>query len=60
MDNNELKIDDTSYCYVCGAKEKRNGCSLHCWDIEYECGCIIFGAISDSEIYLNCECPNFK
>ena len=53
-----LHIADVSCCYVCGAKEKRSGNSLHCWDIEYECGCSIWGAISDKNIYLNERCPN--
>ena len=52
-----LDIIDTNICYICGAKEKRNGNSFHCWDIEYECGCRILGAISDNDIYLDTPCP---
>ncbi len=54
----EINVEDTTNCYVCGSKEKRNGCSLHVWDIEYECGCIIIGAISNKDIYVHVECPN--
>lgn len=56
----ELFIEDTTNCYVCGSPEKRNGCSLHVWDIEYECGCTIIGAIGGKEIYLENKCPNKK
>lgn len=52
-----LDITDMTCCYVCGAKEKRYGNSLHCWDIEYDCGCKIWGAISEKEIYLSVPCP---
>lgn len=54
----QLDIADVSFCYICGAKEKRSGNSLHCWDIEYLCGCKICGAISDDVIYLDVVCPN--
>jgi len=54
----QLNIPDVSCCYICGAKEKRSGNSLHCWDIEYECGCRIWGGISDDGIYLDMACPN--
>ena len=56
----ELKIDNTDSCYICGSPEKRYGNSLHCWDIEYTCGCTIIGAISDDGIYLHKPCPNAK
>ena len=56
----ELNISDLSQCYICGAKEKRHGNSLHCWDIEYECGCKIWGSISDKVICLDIPCPNNK
>lgn len=36
--NKELNIEDTTCCYVCGSKEKRNGCSLHIWDISVDVG----------------------
>ena len=56
----EIVIEDASKCYICGAVEKHSGNSLHCWDIEYECGCKIWGAISEKEIYLEKPCPNEK
>jgi len=68
MKNDNLKneqqcaIHDISCCFVCGAKIKREGNSHHVWDIEYECGCKIWGAI-DTETHgdsigLNVKCPN--
>lgn len=39
------EIKDKSTCYFCGSKIKREGSSLHVWDIEYECGSRMFGAI---------------
>lgn len=56
----ELFIEDTTICPFCGSTQKRDGCSLHVWDIEYECGCVIVGAISDKGIALYKECPNRK
>ena len=60
MENEELKLENTDNCYICGSPEKRSGDSLHCWDIEYECGCRIWGAISSPGIYLSVPCPNTK
>ena len=57
-ESKQLNIHDVSCCYICGAKEKRSGDSLHCWDIEYDCGCRIWGASGDDGIYLAKECPN--
>ena len=56
--NKELDIIDVEFCYNCKSKQKRSGNSLHCWDIEYECGCKIWGAIDDKRILLDKECPN--
>ena len=56
----ELNIEDISKCYICGSPQKRDGCSLHCWDIEYKCGCQVWGALGIDGIYLMNECPNEK
>lgn len=46
-------------CPVCNSNEKRIGNSLHCWDVEYECGCKIWGALSSDGLYeIDVECPN--
>lgn len=52
---------DLTYCPYCGADELRSGNSLHCWDIEYKCGCKIWGAISVKGHYeVDKECVNKK
>lgn len=56
----KLDIVDVEKCYNCGAKQKKDGYSLHCWDIKYKCGCVITGSISDKDIYLEKECPKNK
>lgn len=56
----ELKIEDASSCYVCGSPEKNFLTSLHVWEIEYECGCKITGAMGYPEIYLDKKCPENK
>lgn len=38
-------IGNTKNCHFCGSAIKREGSSLHAWDIEYDCGLRIFGAI---------------
>ena len=58
MGNKQIEIDDATKCYVCGAKEKVSGNSLHCWDVEYDCGCKIWGPIGDEAIFLDVECTN--
>jgi hypothetical protein len=61
-ESKQLNIHDVSCCFVCGAKIKREGNSLHVWDIEYECGCKIWGAIDTKthgdSIEVNVKCPN--
>jgi len=56
-----IEIFDRTKCYVCDSKVKRQGSSLHVWDIEYECGCRIFGAIDTDThgngIEVGKECP---
>jgi len=52
-----LEIENTDICYVCGAPKIHLGVSMHCWDIEYECGCQIFGPIDSNAITLGTECP---
>ena len=56
-----MKIEDTSKCYSCGSSIKRQGSSLHAWDIEYECGARIFGAIDTNhhgeEVAIDPKCP---
>lgn len=54
----EIKVSDVTNCYVCGAKQVRDGYSLHCWDIEYACGCKIWGALGVDSIWLSKKCPN--
>jgi len=58
LENESKHLTILSHCYICGAKEKRRGNSFHCWDIEYECGCKIYGAIIDNIIHLDTVCPN--
>lgn len=68
MENDNLKhekqcaIHDVSCCFVCGAKIKKEGSSLHVWNIEYECGCKIWGAIDvkthGDSIEIDVRCPN--
>jgi len=55
-----LNIKDTDTCYICGAKQIGGGNSLHCWDVQYECGCGITGAITDGDIFLEKECKSKK
>ena len=64
IDNTDKKlhISDVSCCYKCGSKIKREGNSLHVWDIEYECGCRIWGALDTAthgdRIEIDVECNN--
>lgn len=52
----------TDFCYKCGSKIKSRGNSTHIWEIEYECGCKIWGAIDTKshgkEIYIENDCKN--
>jgi hypothetical protein len=56
-----MEIFDRTKCFVCDSGVKRKGSSLHAWDIEYDCGCRIFGAIDTdtrgNEIEVGKECP---
>ena len=52
------KITDYEHCYICGSLEKRSGNSLHVWDIEYQCGCRLVGALGDPTDYVDIPCPN--
>jgi hypothetical protein len=45
-------------CAICGSKIKHEGYSLHVWDIEYECGCKIWGAIDTKTHSNNIEIIN--
>ena len=56
--NKELNISDLTCCHFCSSKQKRTGNSLHCWTVEYVCGCVVWGSISDDGIYLDVECGN--
>jgi hypothetical protein len=64
---NEIVLEslvDTTKCPHCGSLIKDEGNSLHCWHIEYECGCKIWGVI-DTETHgdgavLETECSNIK
>lgn len=50
----ELKIEDTTTCYVCGSSV------LNAWSISYTCGCKILGANGDNSIYLDKHCKYYK
>ena len=50
------KIDDVNHCPYCKAEIISQGNSLHCWDIKYECGCQIMGAIGNDDVYVSAEC----
>jgi len=58
MSTDKDNKNNISCCYNCGAKIKREGNSLHAWDIEYECGCKIWGAIDNDGIDIEVDCPN--
>ena len=55
---------DKDTCSFCGAKIKDTNNSLHIWEIEYECGYSISGAIDTEthgdKIYVDVKCPNEK
>lgn len=53
----KVEVFDKTICSVCGSKLKREGCSLHAWDVEYECGHHMYGAIDSDETFVNKECP---
>lgn len=55
---------DYSKCKFCGAEIKKQSDSLHVWEIEYECGYNIYGAI-DTETHgdgvtINKKCGNLN
>jgi hypothetical protein len=52
--------NDLTFCPICKAKQIRDGSSLHGWDIEYECGCVLMGAIGDADIYIDKPCLAIK
>lgn len=52
----QLQINNVDKCYNCGSSIIEEGNSLHCWDIKYECGCILIGLISNDKIYIQKEC----
>jgi len=56
----QIEVKDIHECYVCGSKEKTISDSLHCWVVEYECGCKVLGAYDDESVYLYEECKNIK
>lgn len=56
----EIKIEDTTTCYVCGSSILIEGDSLHAWSISYTCGCKILGANGDNSIYLDKYCKYYK
>ena len=44
--NIDLKtVKDFDNCPYCGSDIKKEGNSLHAWDIEYKCGLHIWGAV---------------
>lgn len=55
----ELMIEDTTKCYVCGSSILNEGDSLHIWSISYTCGCKILGANGYNSIYLDKYCSEF-
>ncbi len=58
MIKNNSDKHDINLCYICGAEVNRKGNSLHCWDIEYKCGCKIYGAFDNEKIYKEGGCSN--
>ena len=60
-----LNINNITFCYKCGAKKKNESNSLHIWEVEYECGCKIWGAIDTKthgdkiEIYTSCKSETY-
>ena len=55
---------DYQECPMCGSPVKERGSSMHVWEITYECGCIVWGAL-DTETHgdgveYQRECPNVK
>lgn len=53
---------DLSKCPFCGSSSINRSSSLHCWEIQYECGCEVGGAIASEEyeVYLTEECKTEK
>ena len=51
----ELKIEDTTTCYVCGSSVLNEGDSLHAWSISYTCGCKYYKRKENLENLLNKE-----
>ncbi len=45
-------MKDINQCPICGTKIKKETNSCHVWEIEYECGCKVWGAI-DTKKYGN-------
>lgn len=56
-----LMFMNTNNCKYCDAKKIREGNSLHCWSIEYECGGSIVGTIdsADGEDYKLCSIKEY-
>jgi len=54
----EQNCNDT--CETCGAPIRREGQSLHVWDIEYECGRRIWGAVYSDQVNVEAECPLYE
>jgi len=58
----QCTLHNVSCCCFCGAKIKKENNSLHVWEIEYECGYKIYGAIDTQThgegIMVDVECGN--
>jgi hypothetical protein len=54
----KLEIKNADTCYVCGAREIATNYSLHVWNIRYNCGCEIFGAVgNNTDVTIITMCP---
>lgn len=52
--------DNLDKCPICKCNSTHHGSSMHGWDIVYECGCRVCGAISDDIVSMSTNCPEYK
>lgn len=51
------KIEKIDKCPTCGAKIKGVSNSLHVWECNFDCGCVIWGGIGAPAYEIQIECP---